>query len=798
VKRLRNMLGLVLASLSIMAVMLFSSGSAQLAIKLVGPDGSVMDITGHNQPRGDDALILYDSAFGKSTRTNQYGVEVIAVPSTQKVPDGKAYQVTGITSVWECSKTTQLESAEAACGNAAIPPNGIVISAMGTKRDWLKTWKPGDTLIVQEEWFKQQQAKISVINPTPANNPAGSGFPGFRASNQIVVYNPAYGRPNTGTNEFGFEVTVRNGIVVAQEGSDSTIPPDGYVLSGHGKGRSWLIANTPLGAKVEISPDGQMVTSTVDFDTYVYQFDQQWVQSPCANAAWNLKPTTDKACDAIREKRQKAVGLSKDGRSGEAAALIQDALEGMNRRIWQSYSAFPSDTVRGAWHRPVEKTPVAIGQTLDRLKAAGINAVFLETFFHGYTIFPSKTFQEYGLPVQNPKFAGVDLLQLWVEEAHKRNMKVHTWFQAFYAGTKAYMPPGPILAKYPGWANVQYSALVPVMPANPADAARNGANHVSKFNNVYKAPGTLTSQKPNGTAPKGIGNGNGVVNGQIPSEPKKAPDKPVASTLELGGYFLDPANPQVQTFLLKLADEIATRYDIDGFQLDYIRYPSSFPSDRFSYRKTTWGYTDVARRAFKGQYGVDPVDIDPKDPDFDALWMAWNQYKTAQINNFVQKVTHSIRQKRPGLKISAAVFPEAESALALKHQDWRAWALNGWIDFYAPMTLTSAIKVVERDTRYMINATRGRIPVYSGIFGPFNDNTAEHVLSQIDTAKQAGAQGYVLFDTAHLTTRMLEALKVVQAPQQAVAPPPVPSVQPKENGPAPASKPKKKRWWHRK
>jgi hypothetical protein len=90
-------------------------------------------------------------------------------------------------------------------------------------------------------------------------------------------------------------------------------------------------------------------------------------------------------------------------------------------------------------------------------------------------------------------------------------------------------------------------------------------------------------------------------------------------------------------------------------------------------------------------------------------------------------------------------------------------------------------------------ATNGKVPVYSGIFGPFNDNPPEYVLSQINTAKEAGARGYVLFDTAHLTTRMLEALKTVQVPQQVVVPQAPAPVTPEE---AP-TKPKRKHWWKR-
>ncbi len=769
-KRFKQILWPSLASLAIVVVMLFNSGSAQLAVRLIAPDGKTYDVTGRNMPRGDDALVLYDEAFGKSTRTNAFGVEVVAIPATKKVPDGLAYEVTQVASVWECQKP----GSQQVCGNAEIPANGVVLSATGVKRDLLKTFKTGDMLVLQEEWFSRKQATINVVDPSPENNPGGSGFPGYRASNQLLIYDAGYGKPSTGTNEFGFEVTVRNGIVIDQEGSDSAIPPDGYVLSGHGKGRNWLISNTPVGAKIEYDPISRLITSTVDFDTYAYQFDRRWDESPCIDASFSNK--LDAICAELRKSRDQANKLNQDGRTSLAAATMSEALERLNRKAWLSYAPFPNTTIRGAWHRPVEKNRLAIGQTLDSLKASGLNSVFLETLFHGYTIFPSQTYTNYGFDNQNPKFKGEDLLQLWVEEAHKRNMQVHVWFQTFYGGTKAFMPPGPILSNHPEWANVQYAALIPEKP--------------DKTTPVVATPLPL----PNLSGPKN------PTKPEPPPKPKLiSPTQPVPSNLELGGYFLDPANPAVRDFLVKLATEIVTRYDVDGFQLDYIRYPASFPPDRFSYLKTTWGYTPVARNSFKSRYGVDPTEIDPKDPRADELWKAWNDFKTEQVTSFVERITRTIREKNPKVKISAAIFPDAVAALTVKHQDWQTWGRNGWIDFFAPMTLTSAFKVVEKDTRYMVTATNGKVPVYSGLFGPFNDNSAEHILKQIDTAKQAGASGYVLFDTAHLSARTLEALKTVQnpppvvsAPSTNTSPPPVPAQTGKP------AKVKKKHWWGKK
>jgi hypothetical protein len=316
------------------------------------------------------------------------------------------------------------------------------------------------------------------------------------------------------------------------------------------------------------------------------------------------------------------------------------------------------------------------------------------------------------------------------------------------------------LEKHPEWANVQFSALTAEVPI------------VSPVQNGTKVAVPLTGDEHLSLPPKLIG-----------------PKKPVPSTLETGGYFLDPANPQVQDFLLKLADEIATRYNIDGFQLDYIRYPASFPPDRYSYRKTTWGYTDLARAQFKASYGVDPTEIDPKDPTQEGLWRSWNGFKVAQVDRFVERASLLMHQKHPNVRVSAAVFPDAAAALGQKSQDWQSWAQRGWIDFFAPMTLTSSNKVIDRDVRYMVNVTGGKLPVYAGLFGPFNDAPADLILSHIDTAKKAGASGYVLFDTAHLTRRDLEALKIAQTPPVIAPAPPSAPAQPV---PAP---PKKRHWW---
>lgn len=76
----------------------------------------------------------------------------------------------------------------------------------------------------------------------------------YRAADQLVRYTPAFGA-STGTNPYGFEAAVVNGVVTkVQDGVGAmAIPAGGYVLSGHGTSRTWLRANAVLGAPVTLS-----------------------------------------------------------------------------------------------------------------------------------------------------------------------------------------------------------------------------------------------------------------------------------------------------------------------------------------------------------------------------------------------------------------------------------------------------------------------------------------------------------------------------------------------------------------
>ena len=222
-------------------------------------------------------------------------------------------------------------------------------------------------------------------------------------------------------------------------------------------------------------------------------------------------------------------------------------------------------------------------------------------------------------PQQNPLVRGWDPLAAAVKLAHERGMELHAWVWAFAAGNRRHNALVNLPANYPG----------PLIAAHPDWAS-------------YDNRGNLF--------PPGQG-------------------KP----------FLDPANLEVRRYLLSLFDEIVSRYQVDGFQLDYIRYPFQDPSADRSY-----GYGTAARQQFQQSTGVDPTQIRPSDR---ALWQKWTEFRTYKIDSFVAEASQRLRQKRPSLIMSVAVFPLSEHDRIHKlQQHWEIWARRGDVDLIVPMT----------------------------------------------------------------------------------------------------------------
>ena len=360
--------------------------------------------------------------------------------------------------------------------------------------------------------FKTSTKKIDTIDPSIT----ASIYPGGRGANKLVIYTPEYGL-HTGTNEFGTEAVIEDNIVTAISGADSTIPTNGLVISGHGTAKNWISQNISVGSKVYVDTTNGVLNVFTTSESYTYEAKEKIAEAQSI-IAWN-KMSTPKYNPELAENHihiaQNYLKIAENEKENSTVLkqYTQEAIDAANMAIKTALPYLPNE-LKGTWVRPVETTPEQIILTLDNLKANGFNAIFLETYFHGKTIFPSQTMNKYGFTIQNETFEGFDPLEIWIKEAHKRGIKVHIWFQSFYVGNKApEYNSTSILSVRPDWGNktMQYANI-------------------------------------------------------------KAPTK---SASEHNGYFIDPANPEVHEFLLELLTEIITTYKPDGINLDYIRYPNA-------------------------------------------------------------------------------------------------------------------------------------------------------------------------------------------------------------------------------
>ena len=562
----------------------------------------------------------------------------------------------------------------------------LVFGGSARASDVFMPYEPSQNEII----FNQSTYKVDVIDPQISTNRIGASYPGLRGANQLVVYTPEFGF-RTNTNEFGTEAVITGDTVSSLSGADSIIPFDGIVISGHGRAKKWINENILVGSKISIDKENKTITSYITSDTFLYGARKKVkeVQEMMAYYTQNEENYDRKKTEQnILKANEYILKAEKNCENSQkyASKAIELADNAMAGAI-----PYNSKELKGVWIRPTYFTIEDITTVLDRLANAGIDNVFIETYYHGQTIFPSKTMEKYGFIKQNPDYIDLDPLKVWIVEAHKRGIKVHIWFETFYVGNK--LPdsnPGYILAKKPEWANYQ---------------------------------------KKN------------VDSDTIPY-----------SVSEHNGYFLDPANPEVQEFLYNLLEEIVLRYRPDGINLDYIRYPQALAPNFPNYDKSNWGYTKYARAEFLRMYGVDPVDIKPSEP----TWFEWKNYRCDKITKFVSKVSELCRDNN--INLTAVIFPNRELALDTKMQDWKTWSMSEFIDGFTPLFLTCDYQTA---LNLMGNVVRNKNPktkLYSGLFVTFMKGSNSDLIKQIHASRKCCLNGLIIFDYAHLSDDYVEAL----------------------------------------
>lgn len=310
-------------------------------------------------------------------------------------------------------------------------------------------------------------------------------------------------------------------------------------------------------------------------------------------------------------------------------------------------------------------------------------------------------------PEQNPLTRDWDPLQAAVDLGKVYDMEVHAWVWLFAVGNRAHNRILGQPESYPG----------PILSARPDWA--------------------------------GFDNQGNLI---IPGKPKP---------------FMDPANPEVRQYLIDLIDEIATRYDIDGIQMDYVRYPFQ---DAVANR--TFGYGTAAREQFYELTGVDPVNIPSRnggDRRLARLWSQWTHFRAQQVSTFVAEASAHLRQHHPGLTLSAAVF--ADNSYYRHHaiqQNWEDWADQGLLDWIVLMSYAdSTQEFSDLIEPWVMESSFYSTQIIPGI--RLLNLPAAEARNQIELLRELPVGGYALFAADNLDGEVRSMLAGVNVEGSAIA-----------------------------
>jgi uncharacterized lipoprotein YddW (UPF0748 family) len=149
-------------------------------------------------------------------------------------------------------------------------------------------------------------------------------------------------------------------------------------------------------------------------------------------------------------------------------------------------------------------------------------------------------------------------------------------------------------------------------------------------------------------------------------------------------YFIDPGNPDAAAYIVNMATSIARNYNVDGINLDRIRYPDG----NFGTNVPSWGYNPTALARFGAATGRTD-----RPSNTDATWTQWRR---DQVTNIVRRIYLETYAIRPTIRISADTITygagpqssggwENTRTYAEVLQDWVGWLREGILDLNIAM-----------------------------------------------------------------------------------------------------------------
>lgn len=198
--------------------------------------------------------------------------------------------------------------------------------------------------------------------------------------------------------------------------------------------------------------------------------------------------------------------------------------------------------------------------------------------------------------------------------------------------------------------------------------------------------------------------------------------------------FPDPANLEVVEFVVRAYVELATKYDLDGIGLDYVRYPS----------ETALNYDAINQAQIREKYGFDILVPGPNLAADTAKWANVREHRAAAITSLVRRVRDAVKAVRPKTLVVGCLLAEPDVAIEYG-QDWRQ--LAPLFDVVVPMNYDdrSADAELLATQRSLIGGNTLFVPAVGGMPELHDAWPISRWAERLAAGRRAGADGVIVY-----------------------------------------------------
>ena len=356
------------------------------------------------------------------------------------------------------------------------------------------------------------------------------------------------------------------------------------------------------------------------------------------------------------------------------------------------------EEVRALWVvRNTLTSPDKIRAMVEKATANNFNTLIVQVRGRGDAYYRSR--QEPRAVELKDQPLTFDPLAVTLTEARRRGLKVHAWVNTSLLANLDALPTDPqhVYNKHPQWLAVPRAVALELYRMSPRD----------------------------------------------PRYKERIVEWSKANRAELEGIYTGPANPKVREHIYKIWMDVLKNYDVDGIHFDYVR----LASPDFDYSRTSldrfrqWlepKLSTTERDQLKQNLKTNPLAA------ADAYANRFADFQREQITILVERIYRGVKQRKPQVTVSAAVFANDENAYTRRFQDWKRWLSLGILDVVCPMAYSTDTAIFKKQIE--IAATSAHLAgrrVWAGI-GAYRI-PADSTIEKISVARALGADGVILF-----------------------------------------------------